>query len=181
MRIDSLLLLAAVVTAPALLSGSGAEGVRDTRVINFPETQRVEGTVRIEGHAAAARQISFDTVVVPPGVADNPARMVDLGLIDATGFRAAVVSVSGEFSISTATGSVGVLLLPAEAFFQEAFRDRGHALLSLGTQAVSDPDVIPDFAAASPSLPLAFSQYRVFVYNTGKPSARANVAVYLTN
>ena len=181
MPVHTILSLGTMLAAAAVLAGPPSESANRVHVANFPETQRVEGTVTVEGHLDAARLVKFEKVILPPAPPDNPARMVDLGLLDAAGFRSVMLSLAGSFPGSEVQGKVGVLLVPEAEFFQEALIERGHAFLALRAEATLDPTLAPDFVAGSTGYPLAFARYRIFLYNTSLKTLEANVYLNLTD
>jgi hypothetical protein len=170
--------LLALAARPA----AAGEGPQDVVVVNFPETQAVTGKVRVEGKLETARFVSFESVTVPPSMPDNPARMISLGVIDATGFRSLVASVTGSFAARPeAAKTLGLLLVPDEEPFVQALLDKGKALLSQRVDAKLAAEGAPFFSASAEPFDLAFPRYRAFLFNTWDRSVEANVYLYLTD
>ena len=182
MRKWMLYLVPAVLTAVPGFAQPKPAAPEKVFVVNFPEQQEVSGSVNVEGHLETARLFSFEAVVVPPASPDNPARMVQLGTLDAAGFRSVVASLAGTFpQIAGRGGTVGVLLVPDASLFLEALTERGLPLLAHRTEATVDPARPPFFASPSDRFALAFPRYRIFLYNTGEKAVEANLYLYVTD
>ena len=182
MRTIGSLILGSLLLAPGPAAAAPAEAEGTVRVLNFPDIQRVEGTVTVEGRLDVARSVSFEKVALPPAPPDNPGRMIDLGVLDAAGFRSVAVSLAGEFPPGPVEGmTVGVLLVPEEEYFLRALKERGRPILSLRTEAPLAQAVRPDFTSGSLRFELAFPRYRIFLFNTGEVTVEANVFFYLTH
>jgi len=182
MRTIGSLILVSLFLASGSTAGAPAEPADAVRVVNLPDVQKVEGTVTVEGRLDVARSVAFEKVALPPAPPDNPGRMVDLGLLDAAGFRSVVVSLAGEFPLGPTEGqTVGVLLVPDEDYFVRALKERGRPTLSLRIEAPLTQAVRPDFTSGSLRFDLAFPRYRIFLFNTGKVTVEANVFFYLTH
>lgn len=183
MRFPVLLGLIAV-TLPAANPAAprGGEGPSEVIVLNLPDVQPVTGKVTVEGRLEGARFLSFEGVTVPPGSADNPARMIALGVIDASGFRAVVASLTGSFAARPdSPRTLGLLLVPDEEPFVQALLDKGRSLLTHRVEAKLAADQAPFFAATAKPFDLAFPRYRAFLFNTWDRSVEANVYLYLTD
>jgi len=163
-------------------SASAGEGPEEVFVVNFPQTQTVTGNVRVEGRLEAARFVSFESVTVPPSSPDNPARMISLGVVDATGFRALVASITGSFAQRPeAPKTLGLLLIPDEEPFLQALLDKGKAMLSQRVDARLAAESAPFFSASSEPFDLAFPRYRAYLFNTWDRTVEASVYLYLTD
>jgi hypothetical protein len=172
------------ITLLALAASPAAAGdaPQEVVVVNFPETQAVTGKVKVEGRLEAARFVSFESVTVPPSTPDNPARMISLGVIDATGFRALVASVTGSFAARPdSPKTLGLLLVPDEEPFVQALLDKGKSLLSARVDARLAAESAPFFSASAKPFDLAFPRYRAFLFNTWDRSVEASVYLYLTD
>jgi len=66
MRTIGSLILGSLLLAPGPAAAAPAEAEGTVRVLNFPDIQRVEGTVTVEGRLDVARSVSFEKVALPP-------------------------------------------------------------------------------------------------------------------
>jgi len=173
-----LLLPAAIVLAPSRAAGD--EEIRPVKVTNFPETQKVEGRVSIEGPLRQAALAAVRDIEVPPVGSGDPRRMVSAGVLTADGFAAVVLSLSGSTKGSPRqAGEVGVVLVPDEEPIQEVMDERGRALFPLDTRAevgVGDPI----FFSRPQRTMVAFPRYRILLYNTSDRTVVVDLFAYLT-
>lgn len=173
-RIAALTLLCVFAVLP-----TGAEPPEEVYIANFPEQQEVRGTVSVDGAIPHSRMVRFENHVVTPVKRSEYTNLQEVGLLDASGFSAAVLSVVGEVKGSGAAGGkAGVLLLPDEGPILRAFRDDGQILLALDLEAEAKPGSSGTFAAKK-TREIAFPRYRVFLYNEGPSSVLTSAYVYL--
>lgn len=173
-RFAVLALLCLVAVLP-----TGAEPPEQVYIANFPEQQEVRGTVSVDGAIPHSRMVRFENHVVTPVKRSEYTNLQEIGVLDATGFSAAVLSVVGEVKGSGAAGGkVGVLMLPDERPILRAFHDDGQILLALDVEAETKPGSAATFAAKK-TKEVAFPRYRVFFYNGGPSSVLASAYVYL--
>ena len=156
-----------------------AEPPEEVYIANFPTQQEVRGTVSVDGAIPHSRMVRFENQLVTPVQRSEYTNLQEIGVLDATGFSSAVMSLVAEVKGSGAVGGkVGLLLLPDEEPLVRAFRDDGNILLALELEAESIPD-FPGTLAAQATKEIAFPRYRVFLYNEGPSSVLSSAYVYL--
>jgi hypothetical protein len=149
-------------------------------VLNLPDVQRVEGEVTLAGPVAATEMSRQSLTVVPPVPRSATTSFVAGGLIEADGFRTAVVSIAGFVQgEALVEGSVGAILLPEEDSILQVFREEAQMLLELEVAAGVKP-AQPHFSQ-SESLTLGFPRYRIFYYNTTNRAVSVRLFAYLGN
>jgi hypothetical protein len=183
----SLLALVVLVAATLILffTPTGevvSQAIRQVFVTNFPDVQRVAGSVEIVEPVALAEVVKFENITVPPVKRDDTTRLVEAGVLEAEGFPEVVLSLHGVVKGHVGrTGTVGALLIPDEESIQEAFFEQGMLHFFLETSATNVSSKTPYFASSQPRYTVAFARYRVFLYNTTDKTINANLFVYLTN
>lgn len=176
--------LAAVVLFGIAL-GAGAEAAReilDVRIVNWPKTQNVRGTVEIDGPIQQAEQIRFEEVLVTPVSRGATGRLIEAGAVDADGFSKLSLSVVGEISgEALQPGELGVVLVPDTERILRAFREDGLFLFPLEVTAPIRGGQQIYLAGGPARFDLAFPQYRVFLYNTSDKAARVDLHLYASS
>ena len=105
-------------------------------VSNFPVMQEVTGKVDVKEPIPVAKQLAFREKLVPPVPRRQTTRYIDLGTIEASGFRSVVVSLHGSTRGQvTKPGDIGVILLPEEPSIIEAFDQVGFLHFGLETMS----------------------------------------------
>jgi hypothetical protein len=176
----------ALVTAAWLIfmlpSGvARSQEVMRALVVNLENPHPVVGTVSVEGTIRHADTVRVHDVIVSSARRDEPPRWTDAGVVDTSGFTHLALSVQGYVKGRVnQPGVIGVILIPEEEPIIQALSE-GQIHLPLEVTADATPGVISYFSASEPRLPIAFPQYRVWLYNTTEESAAANVFLYLTN
>ncbi len=169
---------AAFVLIPSRAAGD--DDIQPVSVTNFPETQKVEGRVSIEGPLRQAALAAVRDIEVPPVGAGDPRRMVSAGVLTADGFAAVVLSLSGSAKgMPRQAGEVGVVLVPDEEPIQGVLEERGRALFPLDARAdvgVGDPI----FSSRPQRTMVAFPRYRILLYNTSDRTVLVDLFAYLT-
>ncbi|MGD2113774.1 MAG: hypothetical protein PVG07_01900 [Acidobacteriota bacterium] len=159
-----------------------AESVAPVEVVNFPQVQGVEGTVRLDRPIPQSQLVRLGDVVVSPVPRDDTTSLVEAGRIEAAGFTHVVLSLRGEVQGKLAReGRVGVVLLPDEEPVVRTFREVGRFHFPLEATArvrLSDRGY---FAGEPVRKPLAFPRYRVLFYNETDRSVAVDLYGYLTN
>ena len=159
-----------------------SQELQDVLVVNFPDPQRVRGTVTIENPVPSARLFMFENVTVPPVRPTDTTRLIKAGTLVTDGFQFAVLSIVGSTRGETLqSGSVGALLIPDQAPIRRAFFEDGDVLLSLEIEAVPAAGPPAFFASNASRQPLAFPGYQVLLYNTTDKTVTVTLYAYLTN
>ena len=155
---------------------------QDVLVLNFPDPQRVEGTVSVEGPIQSGELVTFSDITVSPVKPEDTTRLINAGVLEADGFQHVVMSLVGQTKGEVLkTGSVGVILLPDQPPIRRAFYEDGDILvpLRLNTQTKAGP---PQFFGSEPlRQSLAFPRYQVFLYNTTDRTVSVTFYAYLTS
>ena len=150
-------------------------------VENWPATQVVEGEIAVTNLTPLAKPVLILEIVVPPVPRHETTRLIDAGTLETEGYPGVVLSLHGEVRGETKRmGSVGVILLPDEDSIQEAFDEQGMFHFTLETEASGITAKTPYFASRQPRYSVAFSTYRVLLYNTTDKTVTANLYAYLT-
>ena len=107
--------------------------------------------------------------------------LVDVGVIETDGFKDIVLCIGGEMKGQpTQAGKIGVLLVPDMYPFDRAF-EQGRAVFSIeNTAEIAPNDQDPLFESAQVRSAIAFSRYRVFLYNTTDAPAGVWIYAYRT-
>jgi len=160
--------------------GAGDDEVRPVRVINFPETQNVQGRVSIEGTLRQAALTSLREIEVPPVGPSDPRKLISAGVITTDGFGAVVMSLSGSTKgRAPRPGEVGALLIPDEEPILRLMEEQGVLQFALEVKA---PVALnnPIFSSAQERRLVGFPRYRVLLYNTSDRTVTVDLFAYLT-
>lgn len=151
-------------------------------VDNWPSVWNVEGRVQVTGGPLAQTQIVRITeVVVPPVSRRDTNRLIAGGTIDASGFPAVVLSLSGEVKAeATRGGDIGALLVPEEEAILRVFDERGRVQFPLEVTATWPGGANPYFESDQPRYVLGFPRYRVLFWNHTDRTATVNLYAHLT-
>jgi len=178
--------IATLALAGALFASAGSvfaqEAAQPVTVINFPEVQKIEGRIGVEGtilHASTFRKL--EVVVTPGSPRESPVQMVDGGWLSTEGFTAALLSLQGELRGTLGqAGQIGAVLVPREKAITEVLDERGEILFPLEvTASLTQPK--QDLFSAQSHLSVAFPAYQIFFYNSTDKTAVVNLYVYLTH
>jgi len=176
--LSALLLLSLLLPSGRTL----AQEIQRVLVTNFPELQRITGTVTVEGTVRHGAAQPFREVVVSPASPSQIHRLTPGGSLVTDGFTSLVLALSGQFKASDSRpGTVGVILLPDEETVLRAFEEDGRYHFPLEVRAATVAAASPFFASSQEKLTIAFPRYRVFFYNTTDRSVAVNLHAYLTN
>jgi hypothetical protein len=174
------LLAAALLLATLAFSAGGVQESR-SYVVNLETPHPIEGEVGIVGPITHSRVERISGVVVAPVGRGATSLWAEAGRLQTDGFTSVTLSLHGlSGGTDRRAGSVGVVLVPAEARILRAFQENELHLALEATAEVSAAD-LRFFSGSSPSLPLGFPTYRVFVYNTTEQSVTVDIYAYLTN
>lgn len=169
-----------LAAGPAHRADSG--DIPAVRVLNFPPTQQVQGTVTITGPISHAVLVKREGVIVPPIRRSEITNLVQAGTIETDGYSGAVLSLQGEVKSATfEAGTVGAMLIPEEEPIAMAMRDGRRIEFPLEVTAKLDASGSTYFNSDQIKLDVAFPRYRVYFYNSGSKGVEANLYVYLTN
>jgi len=177
-------ILAAVscVAAPLLLAAAqaGSKEIGEVFVTNFPETQKIDGTVTVGAPIPQAALASIKDVLVSPVSPQDSSHLVFAGTIVTDGFGAVVLSLTGVTrGYLTKSGPVGAILVPEEEGILKLLEDRGLVQFPIEVAATGVSNSTPYFSSAQVRSLLAFPKYRVFLYNGTDRSVTVTLYAYL--
>lgn len=183
-RFVALAVLAAALSAFILLPGGRAlsQQIVEVAVNNFPETQKIAGSIAVPvpiPHSAMFRQLE---VVVSPAPREETTGLLELEEpLNAAGFTSVVLSLQGTVKGSLGKpGRVGAVLLPDEKAVERAFNEEGLIQLQLEVNAALERSEIATFSAQQ-QLPIGFPRYKIYFYNSTDKSVELNLYAYLTH
>jgi hypothetical protein len=151
----------------------------DVQVNNFPATQQIKGSVSLEG---TTKFIAKESMVVPPSQRAEVTEMVDAGTIVMDGYSSLVISLQGEMRSNVfSSGTIGVLLVPYERSILRILRDVKRTIYPIESTANTKSGDSIYFESEQAQHRIAFSQYKIYLYNTTNKQAEANVYFFLSN
>lgn len=158
-----------------------AEPPQHVQITNFPELQKVQGTVKVAGAISHTQMVRLENKVVSPVNRSDYTSMREIATLNFTGFSAATLSLVGELKGTSISDSrIGVLLLPDESRILRTFRETGDMLLSIELYAEVSAGSAEAFAVTA-THDVAFPRYRAFLYNEGSTSAELDVYAYMSH
>jgi hypothetical protein len=171
---------AALLAVAALsLSSMAARAQEAVFVTNFPEVQEITGAVELSEPLPFSESVAFEAVEVTTVSREESTALVAGGVLHAEGFTSVVLSLAGEIKGTLSRPStLGVLLIPDESFVTTAFRE-GSYLFPIEIEVDLPSDTGPYVAAKPARHQLAFSSYRIYFYNTGARTVRAQLYALL--
>jgi hypothetical protein len=176
----------ALITAALLVfmvpSGvARSQEVMKALVVNLATPHPIVGKVSVERTIRHTDTVRINDVLVPSARREEPARWLDAGVVETSGFTYLALSVQGYVKGRIGQpGVIGVILIPEEEPILQALNE-SQIHLPLEVTADVAPAATSYFSASEPRLPIAFPRYRIWVYNSTGESASANVFLYLTN
>lgn len=151
----------------------------EVHVNNFPELQQIKGSVSIEG---TTKFIARENVVVPTSQRAELTEMVYAGTIETDGFTSLLISLQGEMRSDVfSSGTIGVLLIPDEKPILRILRDAKRIQFPIECKVHAKSGDQIYFESAQVQQRIAFSRYKMYLYNTVSKSVEANVYLYLSN
>src|SRR5262245_48979885 len=181
------LVAALVVAAAALLViavpvRAVADAVQSVLITNWPKSWDVRGNVSIDGPVKLAKGVAIRDLTVPPVNPRDTGRLIQGATIETDGFTNMVISLQGQIKGEVyRQGTVGVFLLPDEDPIVKVFDEKGIMQFAQEVNAPGVSGASPYFASSQPKLPVAFSRYRTYFYNSADKTVTVNLFVYLTN
>jgi hypothetical protein len=174
----TLLLLALLLPPGRALS----QEIQAVLVTNFPELQKVEGTVQVEGivrHGTAKR---FREIAVSPAKPTDTRRLTPGGILETDGYTSMILGLAGEFqTMVPRPGTVGAILLPDEEPIVRVFQEEGQMEFPQEIQASAASAKSGYFSSEPGKFTIGFPRYRIFFYNTTDRPVEVKLYVYLTN
>lgn len=163
-----------------LAAGPPGEAQEDVFVVNLPDVQGITGDVSIKKPIPHTTMVRLDERIVAPVERSETGALVSGGVVDASGFRGAVLSLVGLVQGKLTTeGSVGAVLLPEEEPILQAFDEAG--VINLGLDVTVGVRPGESYFGDSKAEQLAFQRYRVYYYNTTDRAVSVRLYAYLSN
>jgi hypothetical protein len=159
-----------------------SQEIQRVLVTNFPDLQKVAGTVTVEGIVRHGTYQRLTEVTVSPAKPSETRRLTPGGTLDTDGYTGMVLGLNGQFKTSLPRpGEVGAILLPDEEAVLRAFNDDGKFQFAQEIKASAASGLSPYFASEPEKFIIGFPRYRIFYYNTTDRTVGVNLYVYLTN
>jgi hypothetical protein len=184
MKKSGWMVLAAALVVGLLWSAGSPRPSGDSQVwvTNFPELQKVGGTVSVDNFPRFGVQVKREDVVVPPLQRNDLDDSVQAAAVDTGGFSKAVLCLQGEMKGGGfRPGFVGAVLVPDEEPVVRALREARRIEFPLETAARMESGDGAYFDSGPVEVALAFPRYRVYFYNTTGRGASVNLYLYLSN
>ncbi len=151
----------------------------DVQVNNFPELQQIKGSVSIEG---TTKYITKEGLVVPTSQRAELSEMLYAGTIETDGFTSLLISLQGEMRSDVySSGTIGVLLIPDEKTILRALRDAKRVQFPIECKVHTKSGDPVYFESEQVQQRIAFSRYKMYLYNTANRAVEANIYLYLSN
>jgi hypothetical protein len=178
-HLTPLSILCAAVLCLAAPRPGVAESPEPVHVTNFPEVQKITGSVVVTEPIPSTRFETRKALVSPAALADVN-QLTDAGTLDTSGYTHVTVSLGGALQGSAQAGSVGVVLVPDVPDVLSALRLQGMLQFGLKAEAAVGPGHGGLYSSEPTTHRVAFPRYRVLLYNTTSKSAEAVVYAYLS-
>ncbi len=150
----------------------------EVQINNFPATQQVRGSISVEG---TTKFITKENVVVPPAQRAATTEMVEAGIIEMDGYTSMVISLQGEMRSNVfSSGTIGVLLVPYERSILRILRDTQRLIYPIESTANTKSGDSIYFESVQAQQRIAFSRYKMYLYNTTNKQAEVNIYLYLS-
>ena len=118
-------------------------------------------------------------VAVPPAKRSEVRALVDLGTIDADGYERLVLNLAGQMQSSdVAGGTIGVILIPDVAPFDQAFNGMGLLPASLEITVDVNSRTSAYFMASQQKFDVGFPRYRALAYNNTRSQVTISFFTY---
>lgn len=156
-------IVAFVIALTALVpSAAGAQGT----------IQQIEGSTALYG---------VKGVSVPPIKRTEIRSLVDLGTIDTDGHEKVILNLAGQMlGVDENGGTVGVILIPDVAPFDQAFSGFGLLPASLEITVAVNSRESPYFMAQQQKFDIGFPRYRALAYNSTRSPVTISFFAYRT-
>jgi hypothetical protein len=178
--IASLAAAIAAVTLPA--RGAADDAPRPVRVMNWPAVQKVEGKVVVDKPVPHATLVTLGEIAVPPIEPGEIGRHIDGGILEADGYTAVVLRLTGRTGgRGFRSGSIGAYLVPDEPEVNRALEQDSQMLFPIEINAPLNQTAFRMLASNQSRHTLGFPRYRVRLYNTTDKVVNATLYAYLTN
>lgn len=172
-------LLASLVSCALAASAAAAQRPQEVEVVNFPDVQRVRGSVEVERPISHAVFVRDEGEIVSPLSREEAIRLNPVTTVETLGFTSVVVTLQGETKGTVQEGTVGVVLVPEVRPVERALREDEVVLLPLEVRAKVGAETV--YFNSQGRREVGFPRYQVYLYNTAAKSVEANLYFYLTH
>lgn len=167
-------LLLQVITASTLGQTARASEVR---VTNFPETQKIKGTVSVDGIAKALKR---ESILLTPSRRTELSELYHAGKIETEGYTNVSVYLQGEIKSSVfISGNIGVMLIPDEEPILRAFKETKQIQFPIEVACTITSGDSEFFNCTLSNQVIGFARYRMYLYNTLDKNAEVNAYLYI--
>ena len=144
-----------------------------------PQPVNGQGTIQqIEGSTSL---FGVKGVSVPPIKRTEIRSLVDLGTIDTDGHEKIILNLAGQMlGVDETGGTVGVILIPDVAPFDQAFSGMGLLPASLEITVDVNSRTSPYFMGAQQKFDIGFPRYRALAYNNTRSPVTISFFAYRT-
>ena len=133
------------------------------------------------GQGARTALARFESIVVEPVAADDVHNLVDAGTLDVDGYKDMVLNLGGDMKgAPTDAGAIGVFLVPDGHPFDKALEYEQVLPFAIRIEASVVAGRPSIFLAETKAARVAFSRYRVLLYNTTDSAATVVFYAYRT-
>jgi hypothetical protein len=158
-------------------SPASCRDISDVKVTNFPETQKVKGSVAIEG---AGKAIKREGILVSRSRRNELTELFYSGFIDTEGYTSVSLYLQGEIRSATfPSGSIGVMMIPDEEPVLRALKESGQVQFPIETVCTIKSEDSEYFSCQQVNQNIGFSRYRIYLYNTLDKPAEVSTYIYL--
>jgi len=181
LMIISALLATLLLLSVLLVEHAWSQQHQEVVVANFPEIQRVEGNVSVQGTVRHAKLVRRENQVVPPVAREETKDLIEAGSLDTDGFTSVVLSLQGEVRGTLSRGGpVGAILVPAEREVMDMLNEQGRIHFPLEVTAALGRREVTTFSSQI-HLTVGFPRYNVYLYNSTDKSVDVDLYLYLMN
>ncbi len=172
--------LAVLAAVPLVFSQSGSSALQRVWVENFPDVQRIVGSVTVDAPIPQAKFVPAQETLVTTAPPENTTRLIPGGTIDTLGFSEVVLSLSVQTKGDMPrAGRIGAFLVPDVPPIQQAFAEQGAIQFPLEVNVAVSPGASVFLASNQPRFQVGFPRYRIYYYNTTEKAVTANLYAYL--
>jgi hypothetical protein len=170
-------LLWAVLLAPAV--GTAQED--SIRISNFPVVQEVKGGIEIAEPVPSNEMVRFTDTIVTTVKRHQTTRLISAGVLETGPFTAVRLSLGGFVEgIPPEPATIGAVLVPDEDFVVSALNE-GVYLFPIEVTMGIPQESLPYVGTQSELHQLSFPKYRVYFYNSGQRTVKAQLYAFLMN
>jgi len=151
------------------------------RISNLPEIQAVTGSVTVAEPVPSNNFVRYLDTTVTTVPRRTTQRLIAGGVLETDGFTSVVLSLGGFVEgAPPEQATIGVILVPDEDFIIAALKE-GVYLFPIEVTMTIPQESLPYVAALPKAHNLAFPRYRIYFFNTGPRTVKAQLYAFLRN